>query len=179
MTVTFSFRLSVREGRSYLGKLGIKTADEVSEPASFLEANRALVLHVDGFQKSFFVWPTTNINSTSVKRLLPGLLKTLSVWEPQTGENCVDILGKSDWFTRKARPHPGLTAREQGMPCLLGKMTTSSTAAGEAWKETEMQMTQYLFHSFPWEGIYYFCYFSLCWFSKCSKLYNEHWFMPV
>jgi len=39
------------------------------------------------------------------------------------------------------------------MPCLLGKVAASSTAAGEAWKEPEMQMTQYLFHLFPWEGV--------------------------
>lgn len=34
--VASSFRLSVRKGRSYLGKLGMITADEVSEQTTFL-----------------------------------------------------------------------------------------------------------------------------------------------
>lgn len=140
----------------------------------FLEVDRALVVHVDSFQKSFFVWPATNINSTSLKRLLPGL------WRHSVSGNLKRVKTASVFRLVHGETQATSQSRSQGTGnALLGKATTSSTAAREAWKEAEMRMTQYLFHSFPWEGIYYFCYFSLWWFSKCSKLYNERCFMPV
>lgn len=111
------FRFSVNKGRPKNCYWGIWTS------WIFLEADRAC----SQFQKIVFVCLTINISSTPIKGTTSWPLENTQCLR-NSGETNVIILGKFSWLMRRPRPLPNVAAREQGMPCLLGKGAASTAA---------------------------------------------------